>query len=306
MSESKCGVRLGLAAALLAVWQAAPAQQVREYKDVVYATLDKGEALGLDLYVPGAARQPALIVWVHGGAWSAGSKTQYPRQFVEHGFAVASVDFRQTTQAPFPANVHDIKSAVRFLRANADKYGYASERIAIAGASSGGHLASLVGVTGGVPELEGSVGGNFDQSSRVQAVIAYFGAANLTTILAQSTPFGLGVRRPALERLFGKPPEAAPDLARLASPVFHIDSADPPLLLFHGDQDPQMPINQSHELEGAYEKFGLDVTFHVLHGAAHGGEVFLTGEGLEQAVAFLRRTIEQPSPASVRKSNAAK
>lgn len=296
VSESKRGMRLGMAVALLALGQAAPAQQAREYKDVVYATLETGETLALDLYVPGASRKPALLVWVHGGAWSAGSKTQYPRQFVEKGFAVASVDFRQTTQAPFPANVHDIKSAVRFLRANADKYGYAAERIAIAGASSGGHLASLVGVTGGVPELEGRVGGNFEQSARVQAIIAYFGAANLTTILAQSTPFGLSVRRPALERLFGKPPEAAPELARLASPVFHVDSADPPLLLFHGDQDPQMPINQSHELQGAYEKLGLDVTFHVLHGAAHGGEVFFTGESLDQAVAFLRRSIESSSP----------
>jgi acetyl esterase/lipase len=285
--------KLCMAMALLASWQTAPAQQAREYKDVVYATLEKGEALGLDLHMPGTARKPALLVWVHGGAWSAGSKAQYPRQFVEHGFAVASVDFRQTTQAPFPANVHDIKSAVRFLRANADKYGYASERIAIAGDSSGGHLAALVGVTGGVPELEGRVGGSFEQSSRVQAVVVYFGAANLTTILAQSTPFGLGVRRPALERLFGKPPEAAAELARLASPVFHVDSADPPLLLFHGDQDPQMPINQSHELQGAYSKLGLDVTFHVLHGEAHGGEAFFAGKSLEQAVEFLRRGIEK-------------
>jgi acetyl esterase/lipase len=300
------GVRLCMAVALLASWQAAAAQQAREYKDVVYATLEKGDALGLDLYMPGTARKPALLVWVHGGAWSAGSKAQYPRQFVEQGFAVASVDFRQTTQAPFPANVHDIKSAVRFLRANADKYGYAAERIAIAGASSGGHLAALVGVTGGVPELEGRVGGNFEQSSRVQAVVVYFGAANLTTILAQSTPFGLGVRRPALERLFGKPAEAAAELARLASPVFHVDSADPPLLLFHGDQDPQMPINQSHELQGAYAKLNLEVAFHVLHGEAHGGEAFFAGESLGQAVEFLRRSIERPSAPTTRPAASAR
>jgi acetyl esterase/lipase len=270
----------------------ATAQAGREVKDVVYATVD-GKALGLDLYLPAGTRNPALLVWVHGGGWSAGTKAQYPKELVEKGFAVASLDFRQATEARFPANVHDIKAAIRFLRARGADYGYRTDRIAIGGASSGAHLAALVGVTNGNQALEGTVGEHPGQSSAVQSIVSYFGASNLTTILAQSTPFGLNVRRPALERLLGALPENSRELAVLASPVSHVDRSDPPLLLFHGDQDPQMPINQSHELQGAYEKLGLDVDFDVLHGAAHGGDAFFAGEPLERAVKFLRRTLGQ-------------
>jgi acetyl esterase/lipase len=269
---------------------AGAADAPREVKDLVYATVD-GKALGLDLHLPASVKRPALLVWVHGGAWSAGSKDQYPGDFVARDFAVASLDFRQTTEARFPANVQDIKAAIRFLRAKAGDYGYRTDRIAIAGASSGAHLAALVGVTNGNKELEGTEGEYLKESSSVQAVVSYFGASDLNTILAQSTPFGLNVRKPALERLLGALPENAKGLATLASPVTHVDRSDPPLLLFHGDQDAQMPINQSHELQGAYLKAGLDVDFEVLHGAGHGGEAFFTGEPLERAVKFLLRTL---------------
>jgi acetyl esterase/lipase len=281
-----CSVLLtGLIAPCLAC-----AQMARDLKDVTYA-MAEAAPLGLDLHLPAGVSKPPLIVWVHGGAWSQGTKANFPKELVERGFAVASVDFRQTTRAPFPANVQDIKAAIRFLRAKAGDYGYAAEKIAIAGASSGGHLAALVGVTNGNAVLEGKEGNYLSTSSSVQAIISYFGASDLNTILAQSTPFGLKVREPALERLLGAPPDRATELATLASPVTHVDRTDPPLLLFHGDQDPQMPINQSHELQGAYQKSGLAVDFQVLHGAAHGGQVFFSGEPLDQAVDFLNRTI---------------
>jgi acetyl esterase/lipase len=231
------------------------------------------------------------VVWVHGGAWYLYDKKQYPKALVDAGFAVASLDFRQSTEARFPAQVYDIKAGIRFLRANARHYGYRTDRIAISGASSGGHLAALVGVTNGNKELEGNVGENLSESSKVNAIVDYFGASNLTTILAQSTPYGLGVRQPALEKLLGGQPDKVPDLARLASPVMHIDRDDPPLLLLHGDQDPQMPINQSHELQGAYEKLGLNGQLMVVHGAAHAGAVFYEGEQLKRAVDFLHKTI---------------
>ncbi len=265
-------------------------QVAREYKDVVYASVD-GKDLALDLYIPAAVRTPALLIWVHGGAWSKGSKAQVPKIFVEGGIATASLDFRQSTEARFPAAVHDIKAAIRFLRAKGSNYGYRTERIAIAGASSGGHLAALVGVTNGHQELEGIVGGFLNESSDIHAIVSYYGASNLVTILAQSTPFGLAVRQPALERLLGGLPEETGHLAVLASPVFHVDRADPPLLLLHGDQDPQMPINQAHELEGAYRRMGLDVYVDVVHGAAHGGDLFFSSERVERALGFLRRTI---------------
>ena len=277
-------------AAISSASLAAAADAPREVKDVIYATVE-GKALGLDLHLPAGVKQPPLLVWVHGGTWSAGSKDQYPAEFVEHGIAVASLDFRQSTEARFPANVQDIKAAIRFLRAKASDYAYRADRIAIAGASSGAHLAALVGVTNGNKALEGTEGEYLKESSSVQAIVSYFGASNLNTILAQSTPFGLNVRKPALERLLGALPENAKDLATLASPVTHVDRSDPPLLLFHGDQDPQMPINQSHELQGADLKAGLDVDFEVLHGAAHGGDAFFRGDALERAVKFLRRTL---------------
>ena len=261
-----------------------------ETKDILYAKAGE-KSLLLDLYLPEDVSAPRLIVWVHGGAWKSGTKAQVPKVFVEKGFAVASLDFRQSTEAPFPANVHDIKAAIRFLRAKASGYGYRTEKIAIAGASSGGHLAALVGVTNGNKELEGSIGNHRDQSSDVHAIIDYYGASNLTTILNQSTPHGLSVRKPALELLLGALPEDVPAIAERASPVTHVDRGDPPLLLIHGDQDKQMPINQSHELVGKYKEVGADVDFHVVYGAGHGGNTFFSGEQLERALTFLDRVL---------------
>ena len=270
----------------------ASAQALEQPKDLVYARID-GKSLALDLYLPTGVQAPPLLVWVHGGAWTTGSKASVPPVFLANGFAVASVDFRQSTEARFPAQVHDIKAAIRYLRANAPAYGYRADKIAIAGDSSGGHLAALVGVTNDHRELEGTVGDNPKQSSSIQAIVSYYGASDLRTILAQSTPFGLNMRRPALERLLGALPDQVPELAALASPVSHVDAQDPPLMLLHGDQDPQMPINQAHELRGAYEKLGLDVTFVVVHGAGHGGAVFYSPSYLKPVLEFLARVVSR-------------
>jgi acetyl esterase/lipase len=270
------------------------AQTVRTQKDIVYATVD-GRTLALDLYMPAGVDAPPLLVWIDGGRWMRANKNDVPMAFVDHGIATASLDFRQSTEARFPAMVHDIKAAIRFLRAKAPEYRYRADRIAIAGASSGAHLATLVGVTNGHKELEGTLGGYRTTSSNVQAIVSYYGASNLATILAQSTPYGIGVRGPALEALLGAPPDQTRELTKLASPVTHVDKSDPPLLLLHGDQDPQMPINQSHEMEGAYEALGLDVFFDVVHGALHGDgdrePRFFSPARIERAVAFLKRTI---------------
>ena len=263
---------------------------VRSLRDIPYASVS-GQTLALDLHLPSEVRNPQLVVYLHGGAWQNGDKTQYPAFLVERGFAVASLDFRSTNEAPFPANVHDIKAAVRFLRTKATEQGYRADRIGLIGASSGGHLAALVGVTSGVRELEGSLGEFTNESSRVDAVVSYFGASNLTTILAQSTPGGIEVRAPALRKLFGGSPERRQDIARVASPVHHVDARDPPLLLLHGDQDAQMPINQMHELDGAYEAAGLRADTHVLHGVGHDAAPFFVGEPVERVVAFLKRAL---------------
>jgi acetyl esterase/lipase len=262
------------------------AQDVHKLADLQYAEA-AGQPLKLDLYQPSAPHAP-LLVWLHGGRWEVGSKDRMPLGgLVERGYAIASLDFRPASRARFPGQVHDIKAALRFLRARAPDYGYDATRIGILGESSGGHLAALVGTTNGHPELEGSLGEHLGVSSEVHAIVSYFGASDLLTILAQSTPYGLGIREPALKTLLGALPNENEALARLASPVFQVDTHDPPLLLLHGDQDPQMPINQSHELEGAYERAGLDAKLIVVHGAGHGGGAFFDTERTKLVAAFL-------------------
>ena len=273
--------------ALLAA-TALPVRAENVVRDVTFATVGETK-LQLDLYLPETPKPEGLIIWVHGGAWRAGSRKDVDlKGMAARGWAVASVDYRLSTAARFPAQIHDIKAAIRYLRAHAADYKLPPSRFVIAGSSAGGHLAALVGVTNGLSALEGTVGDFSGQSSTVQAIVDLYGASNLTTILKQSTPYGLSVRVPALDLLLGGQPEAAMDLARLASPVFQVDASDPPLFLAHGDQDPQMPINQSHELQGAYEKLGLPVVFKVMHGSAHGGRAFTDEVSLAQIDSFLR------------------
>lgn len=258
---------------------------------IEFANVDNHRLL-LDLYLPKVepGTKSPVVVWVHGGAWRAGSRSSVPVQsLTEHGFAVASVDYRLSPVARFPAQVHDIKGAIRFLRAKAEQYGLDTKRFAIAGASAGGHLAALTGVAD--RGLEGEVGENLDQSSAVSAIVSFYGASNLQTILSQSTPHGLSVRVPALNLLLGGLPEEQPGLARLASPVTYVGGKSPPLLLIHGDQDPQMPINQAHELHGVYLKHKCPVEFDVVYGAAHGGEAFYTPEKIARVAAFLHKSL---------------
>ena len=252
-------------------------------KDVPYGSVGDISLL-LDFYEPTKRQQErSLIIWVHGGAWRSGTKSGVPiAKLREQGFAIASVEYRLSPVAKFPAQIHDIKSAIRFLRSNADRFGVDADRFVLAGSSAGGHLAVLAAVSDGMPELSGSLQTDVKISSSVQAVVSFYGAGNLQTILAQSTPFGLGVRVPALELFLGGLPDKEPTLARLASPVEHIDARDPPLWLFHGDQDPQMPINQSHELVGAYKKLDLPVQFEVIYGGKHGGSGFFTNDQLQR------------------------
>jgi acetyl esterase/lipase len=275
---------------VLASMPARAADTARHFSDLVYATVG-GKPLGLDLHLPSGVSHPPLLVFVHGGAWTTGSKTQYPTFLMERGFAVASLDFRSSNEAPFPADVFDIKAGIRYLRAKAAMYGYRTDRIAIVGASSGGHLAALVGVTNGLRALEGNEGDYLNESSGIQAIVSYFGASDLTTILAQSTPVGLAVREPALKRLLGAPPDQAPDLAKLASPIFHVDGKSPPIMVLHGDQDTQMPLNQAYEMQWAYEQAGRPVEMLILHGVDHDAVPFFRDGPVDRVVKFLKRTI---------------
>ena len=163
------------AAAVLAAgaaWSAAGvAQGVHELTDLEYADV-AGQALTLDLYQPSTPHAP-LLVWLHGGGWEAGSKAPMPLgALVERGYAIASLDFRPASRARFPGQVHDIKAALRYLRARAPDYEYDATRIGSLGASSGGHLAALVGTTNGHAELEGNLGEHLGVSSEVHAIVS--------------------------------------------------------------------------------------------------------------------------------------
>lgn len=248
--------------------------------------------LKLDLHLP-KADNPRVIVYVHGGAWRAGSKSDVPiAGLLDHGFAIASVDYRLSTQARFPAQIHDIKAAIRFLRAKSGLFHLNTDKIAIIGSSAGGHLAALVGVTNGHKALEGRIGEHLDQSSDIACVVSLYGASNLQSILSQSTEFGLKMRVPALQLLLGDVPDQVPDLAKLASPVAHLDAKDPPLLLIHGDDDPQMPPQQSQEFAKAYEAKKLPVTLIMLPGSKHGGAEFYDEARLKTMAAFLAKHLQ--------------
>jgi acetyl esterase/lipase len=283
-------IRLLLLASVTLMTSLGMAAEPRVLRDVEYARAPE-QALLLDLYLPEkTATPPPLLIYVHGGAWRSGTKTDVPIDpLLKKGFAIASVEYRLTPVAPFPANIHDLKSSIRFLRAKATDYGYDPKRFIIVGSSAGGHLAALVGVSNGHKELEGKLGEFTNQPSDVQAIVSLYGASNLQTILKQSSSRGLEVRVPALQLLLGGQPDDKPALAKLASPVAHVDKNDPPLLLIHGDQDSQMPIQQSYELQEAYEKLKLPVQFEVIHGGVHGGVEFYDEKRMSLVEKFLRK-----------------
>ena len=190
----------------------------------------------------------------------------------------ASIDYRLTGLISHPKQIHDCKGAIRWLRANADKYGYDVTRIGVGGGSAGGHLALLVGLSGGVKELEGDVGGNLDQSSKVHAVVDLFGPSALGLFAEESERF----RR-----------NKTPELLKSASPVTYLSADDPPVLILHGDEDQLVPLRQSEHLHKRLQETGLESSFHVIEGAGHGGMQFSDSTRYALIREFFARHIKQ-------------
>lgn len=259
-------------------------------KNLIYAK-PKHHELKLDLYIP-EHKNPLLVAWIHGGAWHSGSRENPPLLPATAGIAIASVDYRLSVQAPFPAAIHDIKAAIRYLRSQAKKHGYRSRNIGIWGSSAGGHLAALTGVTNGNVELEGKLGKHLKSSSDIQAIVDFYGPTNFLTILKQSTPHGLSVRAPALALLLGAPLSKAQNLATLASPVFHVEKTDPPIMIVHGNQDVQVPINQSLELAEAYKAHDITSTLVVVPKAGHSSKVYFQQAQMQQVETFFKQHLE--------------
>jgi acetyl esterase/lipase len=246
-------------------------------KDIEFANVD-GHSLKLDLYVPAENKHAPLVVWIHGGGWRKGSKNSCAVSWLaEHGYAVASISYRLTDNAIFPAQIHDCKAAIRWLRANADKHGYSTAKIAVSGSSAGGHLAALVGTSGNVKEVEGTVGGNLDQSSRVDAVIDFYGATDFV-LRSKTQPHRANEKGSVVYDLLGGGADQKVKLAKQASAAFHVTKDDPPFLVFHGGNDKTVLLDQSQRINEVYSKAGLPITLHVLKGSGHGGKEFYTGE----------------------------
>jgi len=239
--------------------------------DVQYAKVG-GKGLLLDLYLPGRAKGPLpLVVWIHGGAWSAGSKENCPAVgLVGQGYAVASINYRLSQEAIFPAQIEDCKAAIRHLRANAARHSIDPNHIGVWGASAGGHLVALLGTSGDVKELEGAVGDNLAASSRVQCVVDYFGPTDFMQFKDKPTWVKVNQPNSPLARLVGGLLDEKKDLVAKANPITFISTDDPPFLVVHGDKDNTVPINQSELLVAALKDAGVEVTFEVVKGAGHG------------------------------------
>jgi acetyl esterase/lipase len=241
------------------------------HRDLAYVT-EGHPRQSLDLYVPASDAPVPLVVYIHGGAFRAGDKADRPPlEYVAEGYALAAINYRLSQHAVFPAQIEDCKAAVRWLRAHAATYGLDPERVAAGGASAGGHLAAMVGTTG--HETAFDVGEHLDVSSRVGAVLDYFGPTDFLQMDAHRLPDGMihDTADSPESRLVGGPIQEHPDRVAQANPITYVTADAPPFLIVHGDRDPLVPHHQSELLASALEKAGVPVTFYTVEGGGHGG-----------------------------------
>jgi acetyl esterase/lipase len=277
-SMRACGLALAVLMGLHLWTQDGSAQpapdlsKVNVIRDVEYVP-GGHERQKLDLYLPQSTDPNGprpLIVWVHGGAWLGGSKERpQALPFVDKGYAVASIGYRLSQHAIFPAQIEDCKAAIRWLRANAGKYGYDPNRIGAWGASAGGHLVALLGTAGDVNEFD--VGPNKGVSSRVQAVCDFFGPTDFTKMSSFWSTMNHDANDSPEAKLIGGPVQQNKDKVQRANPITYVTKDDPPFLIVHGDKDPLVPHNQSEILDEALKKAGVEVTFYTVPGGGHGG-----------------------------------
>lgn len=234
-------------------------------KDLAYGDHERQK---LDLSIPKGDGPFPLILWVHGGGWEAGSKEggNPAKGMLERGFAVASTNYRLSQHAQYPAQIHDVKGAVKYLRANAKKYKLNPDLIGVVGGSAGGHLVALLGTTGNNKDLEGNVGPK-DVSSKVACVLDFFGPTDLHAL-------SRGVSIAPITKLLGGTTKEKPELAKLANPINFIDKNTPPFLIVHGDKDTVVAVSQSELLNDALKKASIDTTLIVVPGAGHGNGIF--------------------------------
>ena len=284
-------------ACLLTLWAAASLRaQVtpRNIPDLPYVT-GGTERQELDLYLPptpGGAPRP-LVLWIHGGGWEAGDRRRCPAlPFVQHGYAVASIGYRLSSQAIYPAQIEDCKSAIRWLRAHAREYDLDPQHIGAWGASAGGQLVAMLGTTGHI--LQFDVGENLDQSSAVQCVIDWYGPTDLLH-------WGEGPPSPLLDQpnnmishLLGGTVATHQEAARTASPVDFVNGTSAPFFIMHGTADNIVPLQQSQELDAALRKAGVESKLTLVPGGGHGTGGFGKPENYELMERFLAAHLGTP------------
>lgn len=277
-------------AALLALFLSSPllAYTCQTWSGLTYGTYVDGsgatQPLLLELLVPQDVTSPVpVVLWIHGGGWRTGSRLPVPTRAANlcaRGYAVASVDYRLTTTALWPAQIQDVRGAVRWLRAHAPEYNLEVDRFGAWGESAGGHLAAFLAFSGGVGtvtigavtlDLEGSTGGNLDQSSRVQAVVDWYGATDVLQMHFYPTTVNHDGAGSDESRFLGGPIQDRPELAATANPVTYVDEDAPPLLVMHGTLDKLIPFNQSQLLVDAVRAVGVSARLYPVQGAGHGG-----------------------------------
>lgn len=230
-------------------------------RDVIYCTVDK-VALKMDVRYPKAMSRPApIVVYVHGGSWSSGDKADWQGmvdvpELLARGYLVASVDYRHAPQYEFPAQIEDVKCAIRFLRTNAAHFNLDPNKIGAWGHSAGGHLVSLLGTTTADAGFEGD-GPYMDQSSRVEAVVDMCGRADLRGMPADKASTVFGVQSGSVH------------LLEHASPITFVSKDDPPFLILHGDKDDMVPLHASEEFYERLKAAGVLVKLVVVKNADH-------------------------------------
>ncbi|MFN5285211.1 MAG: alpha/beta hydrolase fold domain-containing protein [Planctomyces sp.] len=255
---------------------------VRMERDLAYVE-GGDESQKLDLYLP---EQPAagplpLIVHIHGGGWRGGSKFPCPfLVLVNRGYAVASIEYRFSQKAVFPAQIQDCQAAIRWLRGHAGKYGLDAEKVGVIGGSAGGHLSALVGTAGGAKAFP-QIGGFSDQPDDVQCVCDIFGPANFATVMQQAADdknvrniFKFNSDSDPYALLIGGNLETDREKVAAVSPVHYITADDPPTLILHGTHDALVPYAQSVELAESLRAKGVPVWLQTLPGSGHGGAAF--------------------------------
>lgn len=247
---------------------------VRAFRDLAYVS-NGAVRQKLDLFVPETGEGPwPVIVWVHGGAWLAGSKEDCPalRQgLIQRGYAIASIGYRLSSDALFPAQIQDCKAAVRWLRAHANTYHLDPARFGAWGSSAGGHLVALMGTSGAVKAFD--VGEHLAESSRVQAVCDYYGPTDLLQMDAHTHAAARtahDAENSPESRLIGGAIQQNQEKAVAANPITYVTADTPPFLIVHGDADPVVPHHQSELLFAALKKVGTAVQLHTIQGAGHG------------------------------------